>query len=52
LTDSCRILNSCQHVYHRGCIDTWFERSVFCPSCRHDVRDSTSVDISGTPLTQ
>jgi hypothetical protein len=52
LTDSCRILNSCQHVYHRGCIDTWFERSVYCPSCRHDVRDSTSVDASGTPLTQ
>lgn len=47
LTDSCRVLTGCQHVYHRGCIDTWFERSVYCPSCRHDIRDA-----SGTPLTQ
>ena len=47
LTDSCRLLTGCQHVYHRGCIDTWFERSVYCPSCRHDIRDA-----SGTPLTQ
>ena len=47
LTDSCRLLTGCQHVYHRGCIDTWFERSVYCPSCRHYIRDA-----SGTPLTQ
>jgi hypothetical protein len=20
------------------CIDQWFTRSVFCPSCRHDIR--------------
>ena len=53
LTDSCRLLTGCQHVYHRGCIDTWFERSVYCPSCRHDIRDATTViDASGTPLTQ
>ena len=38
-TDLCRRLNACQHVYHKGCIDEWFTRSVFCPSCRHDVRE-------------
>jgi hypothetical protein len=37
-TDSCRRLNACHHVFHRTCIDEWFERSVFCPVCRHDVR--------------
>lgn len=37
-TDSCRRLNSCQHVFHRTCIDEWFERSVVCPVCRQDVR--------------
>ena len=38
-TDLCRRLNACQHVYHKACIDEWFTRSVFCPSCRHDVRE-------------
>lgn len=37
-TESCRKLRVCQHVYHRVCIDQWFSRSVFCPSCRHDIR--------------
>ena len=36
--DACRRLTVCQHVYHRTCIDQWFTRSVFCPSCRHDIR--------------
>jgi hypothetical protein len=38
VTESCRRLTACQHVYHRVCIDQWFTRSVFCPSCRHDIR--------------
>jgi hypothetical protein len=37
-TDSCRKIRACNHVYHRACIDQWFERSVFCPTCRHDIR--------------
>ena len=36
--DICRRLNHCNHTYHRTCIDQWFRRSVFCPTCRHDVR--------------
>jgi hypothetical protein len=38
-TESCRKLNFCNHIYHRSCIDTWFERSVYCPTCRHDIRE-------------
>lgn len=34
-----RRLRACQHPYHTGCIDQWFERSVFCPTCRHDIRE-------------
>ena len=37
----CRRLRPCQHSFHRGCIDEWFRRSVFCPSCRHDIRNPT-----------
>lgn len=37
-TDPARRLLACGHVYHRGCIDEWFRRSVYCPSCRHDIR--------------
>jgi hypothetical protein len=50
-TDLCRRLNACQHVYHKSCIDEWFTRSVFCPSCRHDVREprAASPMLQGVP---
>jgi hypothetical protein len=34
-----RTLNACDHRFHIGCIDTWFQRNVHCPVCRHDVRE-------------
>lgn len=34
-----RCLNACDHRFHIGCIDTWFQRNVRCPVCRHDVRE-------------
>ena len=40
-TEECRRLRPCQHVYHRTCIDQWFLRSVYCPTCRHDIRVAT-----------
>ena len=29
---------NCGHMYHRQCIDTWFNQNVVCPVCRADVR--------------
>lgn len=37
-TDTARKITTCGHVYHQTCIDTWFHSSVFCPTCRHDIR--------------
>jgi hypothetical protein len=34
-----RKLNACGHWFHKGCIDTWLERDVHCPVCRHDIRE-------------
>lgn len=30
----------CNHCFHKLCIDRWLRRSVKCPVCREDVRDS------------
>jgi Ring finger domain len=50
-TDPARRLVACGHVYHRGCIDEWFRRSVYCPSCRHDIR-LPSVNASASAASQ
>lgn len=34
-----RKIRACGHSFHTECIDTWFERSVSCPVCRHDIRE-------------
>ena len=28
----------CSHQFHKECIDSWLEQSVFCPVCRADIR--------------
>lgn len=35
-----RRINACQHVFHKTCIDVWFQQSVACPMCRIDIRDT------------
>jgi hypothetical protein len=35
---SVRRLTHCSHYFHEICIDTWFQRNVHCPTCRHDIR--------------
>ena len=35
-----RKINSCDHIFHIGCIDTWFEENITCPVCRIDLRDT------------
>jgi len=34
-----RTINHCQHIFHMQCIDTWFQRNIHCPCCRHDIRE-------------
>ena len=37
-----RRINACQHVFHKSCIDIWFQQSVACPMCRIDIRDTVA----------
>ena len=34
-----RTITICDHSFHVGCIDTWFQSNVRCPVCRHDIRE-------------
>jgi hypothetical protein len=40
----------CGHVYHKGCIDRWFENHHTCPTCRRPVR-RPKIQLSINPET-
>jgi hypothetical protein len=35
-----RTILYCGHAFHQSCVDVWFNESVRCPTCRHDIRES------------
>jgi hypothetical protein len=35
-----RRISYCGHIFHPNCISEWFTRSVHCPNCRHDIRET------------
>ncbi|XP_038707295.1 RING-H2 finger protein ATL16-like [Tripterygium wilfordii] len=40
----CRVLDRCNHVYHRFCIDKWLFKDTHCPLCRSSVCHERTVD--------
>ena len=36
---TCRRINHCRHLFHRSCIDVWFQTHATCPMCRYDIRE-------------
>ena len=43
-----RTISRCNHIFHRECIDQWFEDNITCPICRYDIR----TDIEPIPTNQ
>lgn len=46
-----RKINACGHMFHKNCIDQWFERNVKCPVCRHDIRTQGGSASGGVSTT-
>jgi hypothetical protein len=46
-----RKINHCGHIFHKECIDAWFQRNVRCPTCRHDIRENNQSSRSSTTST-
>lgn len=40
-------LRNCSHRFHESCIRPWFETSVRCPTCRNDIRTTTTNTDNG-----
>jgi hypothetical protein len=38
-TDQVVSLRNCNHTFHRLCATAWYNRSVYCPICRNDIRN-------------
>jgi len=45
-TDITRMLNNCKHIFHLTCIDTWLSAHNTCPSCRHNLTNDLTSNIS------
>ena len=43
------ILDTCNHTFHRACIDQWLEWSVLCPLCRTPVSTTFEIQVAGIP---
>ncbi|EXB65353.1 Uncharacterized RING finger protein [Morus notabilis] len=43
--DECRIFVSCNHGFHRACVDEWLVRNRHCPLCRGSVRGLRSANV-------
>lgn len=41
--DEIMIINSCNHIFRRENLEQWFTRSVRCPVCRYDIRETTGT---------
>ena len=39
MEENLRKINRCNHLFHRSCIETWFQSGVTCPICRIDIRE-------------
>lgn len=35
--DKIRVLNNCEHKYHKKCIDKWLKKKNICPICRKNI---------------
>jgi hypothetical protein len=45
-------ITHCGHMFHPNCISEWFTRSVFCPNCRHDIRETGTPQVQTPPIRQ
>jgi len=44
-----RRISYCGHIFHPNCISEWFTRSVHCPNCRHDIRETGNEQFPNLP---
>ena len=42
--DIIRKINTCEHLFHMNCIDTWLETNTMCPICRNDLRENDTTN--------
>ena len=32
-------IRHCKHLFHRACLEPWFQSNTHCPMCRYDIRE-------------
>lgn len=43
-------LNQCEHVFHRSCIERWFNNHTTCPVCRTNYSEEQRANNNSSPI--
>jgi hypothetical protein len=37
MVSSCKDQPTCQHLFHKGCLEAWLQKQQSCPCCRYEI---------------
>ena len=45
--DVCIQFSCNEHIFHKKCLDSWLDKSNFCPLCKYDLMENVELECEG-----
>ncbi len=43
-SDLCKQFSCSEHIFHKHCLESWLNKSNYCPLCKHDLMDDIIIE--------